>query len=140
MNQRETVARAWNSVTDRWVVRRNKMHDRNQWEVVHDWGGDLVSDDTMKVIGRYATSDEAQEAADVAEHTARAEAVLTALGLGEGGENVVVPREPTEAMKVAGGDIIFTGDHDIDDMGVEAAHCTYRAMLSDRPQDGEAGE
>lgn len=70
------VAAAWHSVTDEWIVRRNKMHDERQWEVVHDWGGDIISDDTQKVVARYHTEREATENADRLEDEARGTAVL----------------------------------------------------------------
>lgn len=66
------------------------------------------------------------------------DAVLAALGLGEGGENVVVPREPTEAMKVAGGKRYYARSEPLP--FAERAADAYRAMISARPQDGEAGE
>lgn len=72
------IARAWHSVSDRWFVRRNKSHDRRQWEVVHDWGGDLVSDETMKVVARYEDQDGAERKAALLENIARGTAVATA--------------------------------------------------------------
>lgn len=73
------VARAWNGVKDRWFARRDKMHDTRQWEVVHDWGGDLISDDTMKVVSRHHTEDQAEAKASRLEDIARGEAVLRTL-------------------------------------------------------------
>lgn len=70
------IARAWHGVTDRWIVRRDKMHDTKQWEVVHDWGRDLISDDTMKVVGRFHTGDEADKLQQKLENAARGAAVL----------------------------------------------------------------
>ena len=70
------IIEAWHSVDDRWIVRRNKMHDTRQWEVVHDWGRDVVSDETMEIVGRYHTSDEAQALADDCENVARGGAVM----------------------------------------------------------------
>lgn len=75
------VYRAWYSVTDQWIVRRNKMHDERQWEVVHDWGGDLVSDDTQKVVRRFREQRQAEAAARRFDDMARGTAVLVALGL-----------------------------------------------------------
>lgn len=72
------VAKAWHSVADEWIDRRNKMHDTKQWEVVHNWGGDLISDDTMKVVGRFHTQEEAQKMARKLEDEARGAAVLDA--------------------------------------------------------------
>ena len=77
----EKVAKAWHSVTDRWIVRRNKMHDTRQWEVVHDWGGDLVSDDTMKVVERFHIQEDADELAEKLYDEARGKAVLKMLKL-----------------------------------------------------------
>ena len=77
----EYIAKACHSVTDRWVVRRNKMHDERQWEVVHDWGGELVSEDTMRLIGRYSTQERAEKRALKQEDIARGTAVLRALSL-----------------------------------------------------------
>ena len=73
------VADAWHSVEDRWIARRNKMHDIRQWEVVHDWGKNIVSDDTMKVVGRFETLAGAQARAEKLENEARGAAVLAAL-------------------------------------------------------------
>lgn len=74
------IAKAWHSVKDQWIVRRNKMHDSRQWEVVHDWGRDLVSDETMKVVGRHDSSILADRQAKRLEDEARGAAVLHALG------------------------------------------------------------
>lgn len=73
------IARAWWSVKDEWIVRRNKMHDRKQWEVVHDWGGKLVSETTMKVVSRHETQEQADHKAERLEDAARGAAVLAAL-------------------------------------------------------------
>jgi hypothetical protein len=71
------IARAWQSVTDEWIVRRNKAHDDGrQWEVVHHWGGTTIGPDTQKVIGRYPDRFTASEYADYCENEARAIAVL----------------------------------------------------------------
>lgn len=74
------IARAWYSVTDRWIVRQNKMHDERQWEVVHDWGGDLISDSTMKVVRRFHEERQAEALARRLEDEARGAAVLRAFG------------------------------------------------------------
>jgi H2-forming N5,N10-methylenetetrahydromethanopterin dehydrogenase-like enzyme len=79
LEQAIQVAKAWHSVTDEWIVRRNKMHDKRQWEVVHDWGGDIVSDDTQRVVGRFSTNGPAEKHARKLEDIARATAVLRAL-------------------------------------------------------------
>lgn len=73
------IVKAWNSVTDRWFTRRDKMHDARQWEVVHDWGGDLISDDTMRVVSRHHDADKAKAKAKQLEDIARGEAVLRIL-------------------------------------------------------------
>lgn len=73
------VATAWHSVADRWITRRNKMHDSRQWEVVHDWGVDVISESTMKVVGRFETLAAAKAKADKLEDEARGTAVLAAL-------------------------------------------------------------
>lgn len=76
------VANAWESVTDEWIVRREKAHDDGrQWEVVHDWGGDLISDDTRKVLRRFARFEPAEEYARKREREARGKAVLEAMGM-----------------------------------------------------------
>jgi len=75
----EAIIEAWYSVTDRWFTRRNKAHDERQWEVVHDWGGDLISDKTMKVVGRFETGAQADHEAQYLQDAARAEAVLSAI-------------------------------------------------------------
>lgn len=73
------VANAWHSVKEEWFVRRNKVHDYKQWEVVHNWGGDLISDNTMKVISRHDAHDLAEHKAKQLENEARGSAVLAAL-------------------------------------------------------------
>lgn len=73
------VARAWWSVKDQWIVRRNKMHDDQQWEVVHDWGRDVVSEETMKVVGRHDSEILAIRHATNLENKARGAAVLARL-------------------------------------------------------------
>lgn len=70
------IATAWYSVKDSWIVRRNKMREAYQWEVVHDWGGVVISEETMKVEGWHATQYEALAAARLLEDEARGEAVL----------------------------------------------------------------
>ncbi len=74
------IAKAWYSVTDEWVVRHNKMHNTRQWEIVHNWGGDLISDDTMKVVGRYSEEGPAEQRAAILEDEARGNAVLRLFG------------------------------------------------------------
>lgn len=54
----DEIIEAWNEPLEnvRWFIRRNKMHDTKQWEVVHDWGGDTIDEETMEVIGRFHDS------------------------------------------------------------------------------------
>jgi len=73
------VAKAWHSVTDMWIVRRNKMYDERQWEVLHDWGGDLISEETQKVVGRFSEERSAELRARALENEARGAAVLAAI-------------------------------------------------------------
>jgi hypothetical protein len=73
------VARAWWSVKDEWIVRRDKMHDRKQWEVVHDTGRGLISDETFKVVSRHETSEQAERKAQRLEDAARGAAVVAAI-------------------------------------------------------------
>jgi hypothetical protein len=48
-----------------WFVRRNKAHDDGkQFEVVHDWGGDVISEETMEIVSRHSTELEAKTKAD----------------------------------------------------------------------------
>lgn len=70
------IAEAWHSVTDEWIVRLNKMHDFEQWEVVHDWGVDVIAPETRKLVARFHTQEEAEECAERLEDQARATAVL----------------------------------------------------------------
>jgi hypothetical protein len=72
------IARAWYSVKDQWIVRRNKIYDIRQWEVVHDWGYTIVSDETMKVISRHTTQEGAERKAERLEDAARGAAVIEA--------------------------------------------------------------
>lgn len=79
MNATE-IAKAWHSVADEWIVRRNKMNGAGQqWEVVHDWGGELVSEDTQKIIAKYPTEELAKRRAKRSEDYARGTAVLATL-------------------------------------------------------------
>lgn len=73
------IVAAWFSVKDEWIVRRNKARTRHQWEVVRDWGGGLISDETQHVITVYDNQGKALDLAEVLENTARAEAVLKLL-------------------------------------------------------------
>lgn len=73
------VARAWASVKDEWIVRRNKMRATRQWEVVHDWGGGVVSEETQRVLRRFTLQDSAIAHANKCEAKARGNAVLRLL-------------------------------------------------------------
>ncbi len=73
----QQIAAAWHGVTDRWIVRQHwKYKDGRQWEVVHDWGVDVIDDATMELIDRFGSSEEAQVLADKLEDEARGRAVL----------------------------------------------------------------
>jgi hypothetical protein len=73
----EDIADAWLSVTDEWFARRNKAHDTQQWEIVHTWHiNNLISEDTMKVVGRREHHEAAVAEASRLEYLARAKAVL----------------------------------------------------------------
>ena len=74
------IATAWHSVTDEWIVRRNKGRETKQWEVVHDWGGDVVSEDTRKVLRRFDIPRNADDFAARCEDEARGKAVLALIG------------------------------------------------------------
>jgi hypothetical protein len=78
------IARAWWSVKDEWIVQRNKMRDRKQWEVVHNWGGYLISESTMKVVSRHETDEQAAKKAERLEDAARGAAVLKAFSMQPG--------------------------------------------------------
>ena len=78
---------AWYSVTDEWFARRNKSYDTRQWEVVHTWHVDnVISEDTMKVVGRRKHQQAAGAEAQRLEDNARGEAVLA-----------LIKRSPQEA-------------------------------------------
>lgn len=52
-------------VINKWFVRRNKVHtDGRIFELVHDWGGDVISEETMEVVSRHTTVLEAKTKAD----------------------------------------------------------------------------
>lgn len=71
------IVDAWYSVTDEWFARRNKAHDSQQWEIVHTWHIDnLISENTMKVVGRRGHQEAAAAEARRLEDRARGEAVL----------------------------------------------------------------
>ncbi|MBR0875019.1 hypothetical protein JQ633_31995 [Bradyrhizobium tropiciagri] len=73
------VADAWNSVTDEWWARRNKANaDHEQWEVVHHWGGNLISEDTMKIVAKFGSRTEADQKRSELEDEARGAAVIQA--------------------------------------------------------------
>ena len=73
----QAIIDAWHGLADRWIARRNKMHgDGRQWEVAHDWGGDVISDETQRVVERFTSERDAHALADKLENEARARAVL----------------------------------------------------------------
>jgi hypothetical protein len=72
------IARAWNSVTDEWWVRRNKRQ-AEPWEVVHHWGGDVISDSTMRVLKNFADKADAEAYAKGLEEITREQAVVVFL-------------------------------------------------------------
>jgi hypothetical protein len=76
------VSRAWHSVKDEWITRQEYDGPR-YWAVVHNWGGDLIDDDTMKIVSRHYTNDAAKAAATKLENAARGAAVLKALGISD---------------------------------------------------------
>lgn len=78
LDQRD-IAEAWNSVTDRWIVRRDKSYAVRQWAVVHDWGDDVVSAATQRIVGRYKWADTALDRAKWLEEHARGCAVLAVI-------------------------------------------------------------
>ncbi len=74
---REQIIEAWYSIEARWFARREKMHDDGRiYEVVHDWDLEVISDETMEVIERFPTREEAAEYAENCENHARAAAVM----------------------------------------------------------------
>ena len=73
------IADAWYSVKDEWIVRRNKALRVKQWEVVHDWGGGIVSDQTRKIVGRFKSLEAAEDRAGLLEDYARGAAVAELL-------------------------------------------------------------
>lgn len=76
------VARAWHSVKDEWVT-RHEYEGSRRWSVVHNWGGNLISEDTMKIVSRHYTQEAADARASKLESAARAAAVLAALGIAD---------------------------------------------------------
>jgi hypothetical protein len=73
----EQVLVAMNKPTDEWISRRNKAHDTRQYEVVHDWGdGFLISEDTMNVVARYQTLNQAEAFANLQLQTAIAKNII----------------------------------------------------------------
>src|SRR5260221_609912 len=75
----KVIAKAWNSITDRWFARQNNDNGGPRWEVIHDWGGTLISDDTMAVRARYWSKEAAEVHAQQLEDEARGAAVLKEL-------------------------------------------------------------
>lgn len=66
------IRRAWDSVSYEYFVRRNKEFDSKQYEVC------VTPSDAAdpKVLGRYASREAAEHAADCLDDDARAKAVL----------------------------------------------------------------
>ena len=76
----QTVSDAWEGVTDRWITRRHwKYDDGRQWEVVHDWGVDVIDEATMALVERFHRIEEADDLAEELEAEARATAALKAV-------------------------------------------------------------
>lgn len=74
---REQIIAAWYGIEERWFARREKMHsDGRIYEVVHDWDLEVISDETMEVIERFSTHEEATNYAEYCEDHARAAAVM----------------------------------------------------------------
>lgn len=78
LTQIQRIVKAWHSVKDEWIVRHEYDGPRH-WVVVHNWGGNLISDDTMKIVSRHYTEDAADRRAWILENRARGGAVLKAL-------------------------------------------------------------
>ncbi len=73
----QDIISAWFSVADEWIARKNKTYsDGFMFEVIHDWGGDIIADETQELLKRFATQDEATLYAHMCENKARARAVL----------------------------------------------------------------
>jgi hypothetical protein len=78
------VIEAWHSVSDVWIVRANKTHgDGRPYEVVRHKDGQLVGDDYMTVVGRFADIESAMSYGEECNDRARASAVLSRI-LGQG--------------------------------------------------------
>ena len=79
----ERIIIAMDMPTDKWITRRNKMHDERQFEVVHKWGDEnLISDDTQKVVERFETLDQADAYAAIQRLRAVAQNVLSVVDVG----------------------------------------------------------
>lgn len=74
------VAQAWHSVKDTWDTHQVYEGPR-RWVVTHSWGGNVIADDTMKIVSRHYTQSAAEARAVKLENAARAAAVLAALGI-----------------------------------------------------------
>lgn len=70
------VARAWHTILQEYSTRRNKAHDTKQWEVYTWVIGQPMSEESVKVLARFHTPDEALNACESLENDARAKAVL----------------------------------------------------------------
>lgn len=71
------VAEAWHSVTDEWFVRLYKGKPR-PWQVCC-LSGDVISDETLKVVGSYSSDFVANRRRDGLENQARGAAVIRAM-------------------------------------------------------------
>ena len=77
-NDERRIARAWHSVPDRWVVRRNKGRSLHaQWEAVHVGLKNNGSDDTL--LGVFATQASAELETRMHEDQVRAAAGIAEL-------------------------------------------------------------
>lgn len=76
------VAKAWHSVKDEWIT-RHEYEGTRRWSVVHNWGGNVIADETMKIVSRHYTQEAAEKRAFNLEAHARAAAVLKALGIAD---------------------------------------------------------
>lgn len=73
------IAEAWNGVRDEWIVRRNKSNAVMRWQIVHDWGREIVSDETQRIVGHFKTRESADARAIFLENHARGAAVVQML-------------------------------------------------------------
>lgn len=107
----EAIAEAWNSVTDEWITRL--AMSKRYYEVVHNWGGGHISEDTMKIIGEADTLDVAEDIAQEADNLARARAVLALLQSAPQDAKLAAPMEGEVA------ELVFRARHRADDYARE---------------------